>query len=258
MKNEITLEERKKIQLEMLIEIDSFCRTHNIRYILAFGTLLGAIRHKGYIPWDDDVDISMPLEDMIRFKKEFRSDKLKYIDADVEKGYEYHFSRITHKQSYSIVGAYGKLYGVNIDLYPIIEVSSDIDTNKKAIEQLRPILKKRLAMIRLRNIIAKFIPISTVLGLKNSACKYRDTSIKLLECKGGGAFHCFAGPLDKFELHTFSFNPFEEIYEAEFEGYKLMAPVKYHEYLTKRYGDYMQLPPEDQRHPYHGGKYYWK
>ena len=56
-KKPITLEERKKIQLVMLDEIDSFCREHDIRYSLAFGTLIGAIRHKGYIPWDDDVDL---------------------------------------------------------------------------------------------------------------------------------------------------------------------------------------------------------
>ena len=66
---EITLEERKQIQLRMLIEIDAFCRKHNIRYSLAYGTLIGAIRHKGFIPWDDDVDIMMPLPDMLRFKE---------------------------------------------------------------------------------------------------------------------------------------------------------------------------------------------
>ena len=70
----ITLEQRKQIQLEMLSEIDTFCRTHGIRYMIAFGTLLGAVRHKGYIPWDDDVDISMPIDDMLRFKNEFKSD----------------------------------------------------------------------------------------------------------------------------------------------------------------------------------------
>lgn len=254
----IGLDEQKRIQLEMLIEIDSFCRKNNIRYILAYGTLLGAIRHKGYIPWDDDMDISMPLEDMIRFKNEFRSEKLKYIDVDVEKGYEFHFSKITHNRTYSKIGAFGKNYGVNIDLYPVIEVSSIENDNAKAIRRLTPILKRRLFMIRIRNIFARILPLKTILGLKNSVTKYRSESIKLLECRGGGSFHCFCGALQRFKYQTYSFDPFQDTIEVEFEGCKFLAPAMYHEYLTQTYGDYMQLPPEDQRHPYHGGKYYWK
>lgn len=258
MRKQITLEEQKKIQLEMLVEIDSFCRTHNIKYILAFGTLLGAIRHKGYIPWDDDVDISMPLEDMKKFKEEFKSEKLRYIDVDNESGYEYHFSRIIYKPTYSKLGTYRKTYGINIDLYPTIEVSSQQDINQQVIEKVRPILKKRLSMIRLRNIVAKFVPTSSIWGLKHIVKRYRDVSFNLFSCRGGGAFHCFAGPIDKFELHTFDFDPFNEVVEIDFEGYKFMAPMRYHEYLTKRYGNYMQLPPKDERHPYHGRTCYWR
>ena len=67
-RKQISLEEKKSIQLEMLKEIDAFCRNNNIKYSLAFGTLIGAVRHKGFIPWDDDVDIMMPLPDMLRFR----------------------------------------------------------------------------------------------------------------------------------------------------------------------------------------------
>lgn len=257
MKQEITLEERKKIQLEMLIEIDAFCRSHNIKYMLAFGTLLGAIRHKGYIPWDDDVDISMPYEDMIRFKNEFKSDKLKYCDVDTEKHYAFHFSRISHKQTFAKVGIVGKSYGVCIDLYPTIEVSSSKEDNKAIIDKILPTFNRRMQMIRLQQIIMKILPIRSILGFKSIVRKYRDLTFYLFPQKGGGFYHCVAGPLKAFDAHTFSFNPFDDMIEVDFEGYKFMAPAKYHEYLTHRYGDYMQLPPEDQRHPYHGGKYYW-
>ena len=257
MKKEITLEERKKIQLEMLIEIDAFCRAHNIKYMLAFGTLLGAIRHKGYIPWDYDVDISMPLEDMIRFKREFKSDKLKYCDVDTEKYYAYHFSRISYKQTYSKVGLVGKSHGVCIDLYPTIEVSSSKEDNKAIIDKILPTFNRRIQMIHLQGIIMRILPISSIWGIRSLVRKYRDLTFNLFFKKGGGSYHCIAGPLKAFDAHTFGFNPFDEMIEVDFEGYKFMAPAKYHEYLTHRYGDYMQLPPEDQRHPYHGGKYFF-
>lgn len=254
----ISLEQRKQIQLEMLIEIDKFCRANNIKYMLAFGTLLGAIRHKGYIPWDDDVDISMPLDDMIKFKNEFKSDNLKYCDVDTENNYEWTFSRIVHKQTYNKTGITYKAYGVNIDLYPTIEVSSSPEENEHAIARLMKPYRQYCAAIKCRRRAIRVLPITTIPGFEKCVRKYRDLNHSTLYCKNGGAFHCDAGPLELFKLHTFAFNPFEDMIEVDFEGYKFMAPSRYDEYLTTRYGNYMKLPPEDQRHPYHGGKYYWK
>ena len=121
-KQAIALDERKKIQLEMLKEIDAFCRTNDIRYSLAFGTLLGAIRHKGFIPWDDDVDIMMPLPDMFKFKRLFYSNNLKYCDVDTENHYDFPFSRIAYKPTYRQRGLIFQSYGVCIDLYPVISI----------------------------------------------------------------------------------------------------------------------------------------
>lgn len=257
-KNAITLDERKQIQLEMLIEIDKFCREHNIKYMLAYGTLIGAVRHKGYIPWDDDVDISMPLEDMLRFKKEFKSDKLKYCDVDTEKYFPYPFSRISHKSTYLSEGLVGKSHGVCIDLYPMIEVSSSNEKNNAIIEKLLPVFRKRKQMIKWRKRAMRILPIYSIMGFESIVRLYRDMTFNLLSEKNGGAFHCIAGPPDEFEANTFDFNPFDQMVELEFEGHRFMAPKEYHRFLSYYYGDYMQLPPEDQRHPYHIGRYYWK
>lgn len=258
MKNIISLEERKKLQLEILVEIDRFCREKNIKYMLAFGTLLGAIRHKGYIPWDDDIDISMPIDDMLRFKNEFKSETLQYCDVDTVKNYPYHFSRVSYKNTYAKNGLIGKEHGVCIDLYPTIEVSSSKDENDVIVEEILPIYKLRLFLIRLRRILMSCLPIKGLIGSELIVRKYRDMYLTLFRKKGGGAYHSMAGPLTAFDIHTFNFNPFEDMVEVDFEGRKFMAPIKYHQYLIKRYGDYMQLPPEDQRHPYHGNNYYWK
>lgn len=80
----INLEERRAIQLEMLSKIDAFCRKNNIRYSFAHGTLIGAIRHNGFIPWDDDVGIIMPIDDCVRFKDMFESETINYCDVETE------------------------------------------------------------------------------------------------------------------------------------------------------------------------------
>ena len=76
---ELTLPELQSICLEILIDIDDFCTKNNIRYSLAHGTLIGAIRHKGFIPWDDDLDINMPRPDYEKFKNTYKSDKFEFI-----------------------------------------------------------------------------------------------------------------------------------------------------------------------------------
>lgn len=68
----ITTHELRKIQIEILKSIHNYCQENNLRYSLAYGTLLGAVRHKGFIPWDDDIDIMMPRPDYEQFLKGYR------------------------------------------------------------------------------------------------------------------------------------------------------------------------------------------
>ena len=255
---EITLEERKRIQLDMLVEIDEFCRKHNIKYMLAFGTLLGAVRHKGFIPWDDDVDICMPVDDMLRFRKDFKSEKLKYHDVEADKDYRFPFSNICHNDTYRKDG-YFIYYGICIDVYPLIEVPSSQVEASELINIGKPLLNKINTCIKWNSRWRRYLPFKFNLpGYRNSIKKYRDFLFNILSKKGGHRYFFVTGTLRNFERHTFDFNPFEKMIELEFEGKNVMAPANYHNILSKIYGDYMQLPPEDQRHPYHGGKYYWK
>ena len=254
----IPLEERKKIQLKMLVEIDDFCRRHKIHYILAFGTLLGAIRHKGYIPWDDDIDISMPYEDLLRFKKEFKSNELKYCDIETEKYYGFPFSRVCYLPTYSKSGLTCKTYGINIDIYPLIEVSNVDEVISMHLKTANKLLRRRLFVKQLRDTVIRHLPVKTILFYKHTSLAYRNFFINKMQDVGGGRYFFIAGKLELFHRHALDFNPFDELIEVDFEGHKFYGPARYDEYLTTRYGDYMQLPPEDQRHPYHGGLYYWK
>ncbi len=261
MKKEISLEERKQIQLEMLEEIHAFCKSHEIRYSLAYGTLIGAIRHKGFIPWDDDVDIMMPLPDMLRFKKEFQSTKLKYLDVDTEKHYEYGFSRIGYNATFCKTGMFGKSYGVNIDLYPIISLPENEEIRNDFFTKASKLINVRLSYIKLRSRIMKILPVNTIPGYDQSIRKFRDFILYPgIQYGSSSLFFVVAGPLNKeeIELCTYHKDLFTDIIEVNFENLKLYAVSCYDEFLTHYYGDYMTPPPIEQRVPYHGGHYYWK
>lgn len=257
---EISFEERKSLQLEMLKEIDAFCRKNSIRYALSCGTLIGAVRHNGYIPWDDDVDITMMYTDMQKFRQCFESENLKYCDIDTEPNYEFHFSRIVSKKTYSKLG-FKKRYGVCIDIYPIIECTDNLKTINKLVAKGSKFLKKRLTYIKWYYRILKFTPFSTLPGFKESIRNYYDFMINEVQLIGGGNYYQMGGPLEgtdnNFYHNMWNFNPLEEVVNHIFENETFWIPAKYDKFLTTRYGDYMKLPPEDERIAYHGGHYYW-
>lgn len=257
-KTPIGLEERKKIQLEMLKKIDAFCKANNIKYSLAFGTLLGAIRHKGFIPWDDDVDIMMPLPDMLRFKELFHSETMKYCDIDTDRYFEYPFSRIANTQTYDRRGLIAKSYGICIDLYPIVSIPKDSRERNVFFQKAQKLVNVRLCYLRWNGVAVRYIPIKALPGFRKTMKRYRDYILNLKEYGKTGAYYIVAGPLRLKDKMSYDTDLFEKIIEVDFENYKFLSISDYDTYLSLRYGDYMQLPPEEDRHPYHGGNYYWK
>lgn len=258
-KREISLDERKKIQLDMLQEVHDFCVANNIRYSLAFGTLLGAIRHKGYIPWDDDVDIMMPLPDMLRFKKEFKSDTVKYSDIDNEDYYEFPFSRLSYKPTYSTFGLIGKTYGVSIDLYPVVSIPSEIEQQSLFFKRAINLQNHRLFFTRWRTRIVDRLPISTIPGYSNSVKRFRDHLLfNSLSYGTTGDYYIIAIPIERREKVIYHLDLFSGMMILPFEDRFFQVTVYFKEFLCHMYGDYMQLPPENERQPYHGGNFFWK
>lgn len=252
---EISIEEKKQIQLKMLIEIDAFCRKHDIRYSLAYGTLIGAIRHKGFIPWDDDVDVMMPLPDMLKFKEIFKSETMCYCDVDTNIMYKYAFSRIANTQTYNKVGLVSTTYGICIDLYPILGLPPSIEGVERFFKDANIELKRRLRIIRLTDLMLKFLPIKCIKGFNKAMKRYRDFLFQY-PYENTKYFFTNGGELEM--RNVYEVDLFERLIEVPFEGYKFLSIARYDEYLHRFYGNYMQLPPEEQRVPYHGGHYYWK
>lgn len=258
MKTELNFEERKQIQLDMLKEIDAFCKANNIRYSLAFGTLLGAVRHKGFIPWDDDVDIMMPLPDLLRFKKIFKSEKLKYCDIDTEKHYDYHFSRIEHKGTYSKTGLFYRSFGICIDLYILVPIPNSQKERDAFFAEALGLQKKRAFYMKWQHRLDKLFPFLMIPGYNESIRNFYDFFFKNTDYYSTNTWYALAGFLPLRNKMTYDIDLFEKMTQLQFEDGYYPVIAEYDYYLKLRYGNYMQLPPEKDRHPYHGGHFYSK
>ena len=259
MRKEITLDERRDIQLNMLDELHTFCKKHGLKYSLTWGTLIGAIRHKGFIPWDDDVDIMMPLPDLIKLKEGLTSEMIRYCDVDTEPHYEYGFSRIVHNDTYRLFGMGLKQYGINIDLYPIISVPDNQDDEDVFFNKAIKLFYKRISYLRWCSRIQRLIPISTIPGYDKSIREYRNHVLYCSPKYGTtNKFYIFDGPMNEYKKQIYDFDFFDNLITVKFEDREYFSIAKYDSFLRHFYGNYMELPPEEQRIPYHGGHYYWK
>ena len=126
------LEELHQIETDILTAIDEICRKENIRYYLAGGTLLGAVRHKGFIPWDDDIDIAMPRDDYERFLKVMRKGAHPYykiLALEYKEDYPYTFAKVvdTRTRLQEEIGKDLPEMGVFIDIFPLDGMGDDRD-----------------------------------------------------------------------------------------------------------------------------------
>lgn len=256
------MDEAKKIELNILLKFDEFCRDHKLRYTLCAGTLLGAIRHKGFIPWDDDIDLMMARPDYEKFLALVRKDDsfFKNLDYFVEDGsdpksaYRFPFIKIydLHTQVKSLyVDRYTSLW---IDVFPVDGLPEDWEEVKEIYrkgDQYRKILGLTFARLGAGktklHMLSKYIlkPLARLYGADRCIRKLNELGLKYPyeKCRYVGmvTFGIF-GPGERFEKEGF-----EKPIEVDFEGHKLPAFASWDAYLTGKYGDYMILPPEKDR-----------
>ena len=254
MKMPLTLQEKRDVYLGLLKELDRFCVQNNIRYYMACGTLIGAVRHKGFIPWDDDLDVFIPEPDYNRLAEIYSSNDFEFVTCFNNKVHPYPFARLIDKRTYSMCGKF-RTFGLGIDVYIIYGAPSNKKEQLKHMDSVFKYIKRKRFLEGLRDTLARngFWPFRDLeFGLLNYYVKkavYEFRQYKYEECEyvwpyGGGRLNI------KKELYG---NPIR----IPFEDGMFCAPEHPHEVLTAGYGDYMKLPPEEQRVPYHGGNYYW-
>ena len=154
MKKEI-LSKLHEFNIQALDEVVRICDKYNITYYLLGGTLLGAVRHKGFIPWDDDLDIGMPRQDLIKFESVLKSelgDRFFYQSMDSEKEYDHYFSKIRINNTLLIEAndaVNSKHQGIFIDIFPLDKGKKHIDIIQKIRWKFVKAIKYQVRMKRI-------------------------------------------------------------------------------------------------------------
>lgn len=266
--NQLTKAELRNIQIDILIRVAKYCDEQKLRYYLAYGTLLGAVRHKGYIPWDDDIDILMPRPDYDIFINEFNNDNSEYKVYTFmnEPNYPWPYAKVSYEKTIYIekLAVYFDKIGVNIDVFPMDGLPSTHPKRKKIVDLL--MIRRKLLNIKhislssqrplYKNAILMFGKI-LVSGLNyKTLIKLIDQKAKSFEYDEGEYVGCLVWNYGHKEI--MSRRVFSNKCKLEFEGKEFYAPKMYDEFLINIYGDYMKLPSKEKRITHHDFNAYWK
>lgn len=273
----MTTREIQEVNLATLKFVDSFCKSHGIRYWLSDGTLIGAIRHNGFIPWDDDMDITMPRPDYERFVKEFK-DTRKYKLFTPERGNSYMtYARVCEMEETCfkvLIPWTSERCGVPIDIFPVNggpQNESEFDPIAKECGQIRQDIvafrKKASHLERIRRNAAGFLVdiVRVVLhSLRRMVLWHtvrplldrRSMIDRQFDYGSSDNGFCLAVTMNRTKFWPKAW--FDSTIDHKFEDGVFPVPIGYHEILTKMYGDYMTPPSKDNQGTHSWQLMYWK
>ncbi len=260
---ELSLQECKQIEVEILDYIHSVCKQHNLRYSLGYGTLLGAIRHKGFIPWDDDIDIIMPYDDyshLLQILNNKCDDKY-ILHMPGHKGYFYEFAKISAARTVLIEHNLQPIkdYGVYVDVFPMYNAPSCLRFNRMKMWFLQKcrtasahIEMPQYSLVK-KAVVWPFWKITRLIGIEWFSCRQLRLIERITKRKSNKIM-CYESGYDYLHDATI----FDNLIEADFEGKRYSIIAKYDEYLKIEYGNYMQLPPVENQVSNHNYTAYFK
>ncbi len=261
---ELTRAELVRVNVEIMKDIHIFCMENNIQYSLGYGTLLGAVRHKGMIPWDDDADLIMPRPSYEKFISTYKSSKYKLLSCH-NNGYELPFARVsdenTFKQETTTVW---KDTGIAVDIYPVDgkvpEVEDRAFYNK--IKRIKTFIRIKSTIVYKhdRGIIKNFVMLLLKICLLplnlNKLCILLDKFVQKYDFSSTRNVGSFLSPYGMKDY--FPKNCFDDYIMLPFENFHFKCIKDYHQYLSNIYGDYMTPPSEKDKKSGHGAIFYCK
>ena len=251
-------ENRKKIWaicLDLLIEFDRVCRKNDLRYTLIFGSLLGAIRHKGFIPWDDDIDVAMPRSDYEKLRYlscEFSSPYFLQFPCD-DPGYYVSFAKLRNSNTtgISIPLRYESFnQGMFLDIFPIDDF---IDGNiEKETKDIRLLMSECSCIMRKNN---RFLDEKDKERFKQFSVLRRGDEVVIemesifRKYEKQPSEKCILWSFQGYSYEKIIFNKhyFDELCEIDFYGHRVFIPKKYRDVLSITYGNYLTFPPIEMR-----------
>lgn len=262
---ELTLYELKETTFNLLKVFDAFAKENNITYFLAYGTLLGAIRYKKFIPWDDDVDLLIPREDYDRMVKIYKdNDRYKMFSFERDSRYRFPFAKLCDMNTRKVENLVdnGLELGVDIDLFPLDKWDNDFKKAKKEASYIgRNMYHMSLSKLTdsgSTKLINKIVKPVVIFFCKKKGYKYYiQNIIRQTTCVKGESQYVGCKVWCVYGIKCI--NPaeaFEKAIEVEFEGEFFPAPIGYDQYLTCLYGDYLPEPPKEKQKTHHSFKAY--
>ena len=259
------MEQVHKLQLEMALEVKRICLKHNIKYFIIAGTLLGAVRHKGFIPWDDDLDIGMLREEYEKFVSIAQNELgVSYFlqTWDTDSGFALPCAKIRKNGTKFIEENSSKAHlhnGIFIDIFPFDNVPES--TLKKKIQNYQTYILKRIildkqgyevwekqeffkkSIYKLVKIMTKPISLWRIKSILYEKMTRFNNQKSDSVVTFGGTYGYWRETIRKSWANN--------LVTLKFEGYEFSCPRDYSDYLSYFYGEYMTPPPEDKRYNRH-------
>lgn len=262
----ISLVEQKKITLNILEKLIKIFEENNITYFAYFGTLLGAIRHGGMIPWDDDIDLAMPRSDYDKLCEiEWEKYNLKLSHPAIDPGYALSFGKLSDRSTFVLCNQGRNIFGsagVAVDIFPIdglpkYRINSYFQSKSiRMLSKIKSFKDQKICFASPSHFLDKIIKNLAIIFARTVSVKIILRLIDVISAvnKNSSEISCRVEPY--FGRESINFDDLYPLNFFKFENVSLPIPKNYDKLLTQLYGDYMEPPDESNRESTHDVTYY--